>query len=74
MAGSSTYLIRLMPYIEKSLKYAGYSSVAQFGQYFSLSIDDQVTRLYTSVFCMRKKNLQFMESNFAGSTILFKDY
>jgi len=47
--------------------YDGYQNLSQLGQYFSLSIDTKVTKLYTSVFCMRKQNLLFMKTNFPGS-------
>lgn len=43
------------------LKFVGYTDVCQLGQYYSLSLNDKVTRLYTSVHFLHSENRKFME-------------
>ena len=42
-------------------KWRGYERVEQLGQYFSVTIDEETTRLYTTVHCMRSANRKIME-------------
>jgi hypothetical protein len=55
---SSTYLVYLS--LRNGVRFGGYSESCQLGQYFTLNINDKVTRLYTNVWCMRKENIKFI--------------
>lgn len=45
---------------DSSLVFTGYSSIKQLGQYYSLTIDDQLTRLYTAVNFLNHRNVSLM--------------
>lgn len=42
---------------EGAFRFLGYTEVAQIGRYFSLSLNDKVTRLYTTVNFLVQENL-----------------
>lgn len=47
----------------------GYTNLKQYGQYYSLTINDKNTRLYTSVNCLCPRNVGLMQNwikGFAG--------
>ena len=56
---SSVYLLQLSSK-GAQFQYAGFQSVSQLGQYFTVTINDRKTRLYTSVNCMSTSNRQLM--------------
>jgi len=49
--------------------WSGFNELSQIGQYFSLTISNKrgwnrVTRLYTTIWCMRPHNLELLKKNF----------
>ena len=56
---SSVYLIQLSSKGDP-FHYAGFQSISQLGQYYTVTINDRKTRLYTSVNCMNASNRQLM--------------
>lgn len=44
----------------EKLAFKGYSSLLQLGQYYSLTINDEITRLYTAVNFLTIGNVDFM--------------
>lgn len=44
------------------LQFEGYSDVKQLGRFYSLTINNKTTRLYTAVNFIHKTNLQFLKS------------
>ena len=63
---SITYLVYLKVKTLINVMYLGFSSESSIGQCFSLTIGDyrgwkRVTRLYTTVWCMRKENIESMK-------------
>ena len=41
-------------------KFAKYTDIAQLGRYYSISLNDTVTRLYTNVNFLVEENVSFM--------------
>lgn len=46
---------------EGSFLFEGYTEIAQLGRYYSLTLNDQTTRLYSGVNFLMEDNLAFME-------------
>ena len=44
----------------EELEFAGYSDVKQLGQYYSFTMNNSITRLYTAVNVITKQNIQLM--------------
>lgn len=59
------YQLKVVPKnVSQDLSFSGYSDVAQLGRYFSLSLNNKVTRLYTSVNFLDSRNLQLLQRVF----------
>lgn len=77
---SSFHIVYLQPSVRLNidwmrLQYQGYECESQLGQHLSLTICNKsgrkrCTRLYTSIWCMRPANVEFMERCFPNSTKL----
>ena len=57
--GSSVYFVELAGN-GSQFQYAGFQSISQLGQYFTLSINSSKARLYTTVNCMNASNRWLM--------------
>ena len=44
------------------IKYTGYSSIYQLGRFYSLTVNNKVTRLYTAVNFLHHSNIKFLRS------------
>lgn len=64
----SIYELRLRLSVNKSVCFTGYTDKRQFGQYYTLTLNNSLTRLYTSVHCLQKRNLSLMETLIKGFT------
>lgn len=49
---SPVFIVRVCP--KNNFKYQGYTHLSELGQYYSLTIDDSKTRLYTNVNFLQK--------------------
>ena len=56
---SVVYLVELKG-AESHFKYKGFQDISQLGQYFTLTLNNKKTRLYTSVNCMNSYNRALM--------------
>ena len=55
------YIVGFTSLNDKEFRYNGYTEITQIGQYFSLTINKKVTRLYTTVNCLSMSNRKLME-------------
>jgi hypothetical protein len=68
------YELELTPFGTEFI-FTGYSNLQQLGQYYSLTLDDQITRLYTAVNFLNHQNVELMLTliHDLKSSELFKD-
>ena len=62
----SIYQINLKKRYGSQFKFTGYRDITQLGRYFSITLNDKVTRLYTTVNFLVEENTLFMEKNCPG--------
>jgi len=55
-------MLGLSPIYSHQFVFCGYTSLKQYGQYYSLTIGNETTRLYTSVNCLCPKNIKLMKN------------
>ena len=46
--------------LDQPFDYRGYSCLSQIGQYYSMTVNDKKTRLYTAVNFLQKSNIRLM--------------
>lgn len=68
-SANPTFLITLKKEPSNNLLWTGFSDQSQIGQFFSLTISNRkgwkrVTRLYTTIWCMRPQNLALLKNHF----------
>ena len=66
------YLINLRVRQDEKIEYQGYSYINQLGRYYSLTMDDKITRLYTSVNFINIINIHLMNKIFPDLKTDFK--
>ena len=68
------YQINLQKKSGTPFKFLRYRDVTQIGRYFGLSLNDKVTRLYTTVNFLVEENTKFMEKHCKNYKLGIEEY
>ena len=68
------YQINLQKKTEKPFRFLRYRDVTQIGRYFGITLNEKVTRLYTTVNFLVEENTKFMEKHCKGYAAWIDEY